>query len=302
MTDLQATAARYAIEQIHLTVDRLRDAWDWLVALAEPGRPQPTPTRAMTDDQAERLEARGHSDRAYRAWNLRHGMSALPPSPAGARLDVVDAQAVVDRLVVDAVLTLAQTGGLRTQGRADAAAAAGVPAMLDWLAGVEVGLGRTGRDGVWLKLRAAVDRVRDPKLAADVEQLLGRADRIARQAAAATDDVGEQVVDPDTSRPARCPACRRRSLQRELDGAGRPRLIRCISQSCLCAGDAEPGRDECGCRRAEKREGLQHVWIPSAEHELWSAIADQPRPTRRGVGRGAAGHGGWQSRSMAGQQ
>lgn len=297
MTDLQAKAVWYAIEQIRITVDQLREAWAWLLELAEPGPETSRPAQAMTDQLAEQLEARGHSDRAYRAWNLARGTSALPPSPAPVRVGVVDAQVLVDRLVAAAVLTLAQTGGEQTQARADAATAAGVPAMLDWITGWEIGLGASGRDGVWLK-QGAIDRVRDAQLAGDVEQLLTRADRAGRAAAALDDDPGEQLVDPATGRPARCPACRRRSLQRETTG-----LIRCVSQACVCTGDATADQDECGCRRAEKRPELRHVWIRAAEHELWNAIGYDRTPAGRpGVGRGATGHGGWQSRDMAGQQ
>lgn len=297
MSDLQVKAVHYAREQIHLLVDELRAAWTWLVDLAEPGPASPAPTRAMTDDLAELLEARGHSDRSYRAWNLSRGMSALPPSPAPVRLAVVDAQVAVHQLLATAVLTLAETGGPRAQATGDAATAAGVPRMLDWLAGWEIArLGESGRDGVWIAV-GAVDRIRDAELATDVEKLLVRAGHVARTAAGIGSDDAEQLLDPETSRPARCPACGRRSLQRETTG-----LIRCVSQSCVCTGDAEPGRPECGCRLLEKRDGLHHVWIRSTEYELWAAIAHDRAGRGRGVGRGASGHGGWQSRDMAGQQ
>ncbi len=303
-SQLQATAAAYAIEQIHATVDEIREAWAWLVELAEPGPAGPAPTPPATEQVEEQLTAHGYQQRAWRAYNLAHGMSALPPSPAPVRVAVVDAQVAVDQLVAKAVLTLAETGGERTQARADAAVAAGVPRMLDWIAGWEVArLGADGRGGVWIKL-GAIGRVRDAELAADVEQILRRAARTARAAAGVdAEQPAEPVIDDQTRRPARCPACGRRSLQQTFGSDGRPRLIRCVSQSCLCTGDAQPDRPECGCRRSEKREGLGHVWIRSTEHELWNAIdRAYPNPAHRSIGRGAAGHGGWQSRDMAGQQ
>jgi len=168
--------------------------------------------------------------------------------------------------------------------------------MLDWITGCGIGLGYTGRDGA-LVVAGAIATVRDPELAAAAEQLLARADRTARAAAGADDDPAEQLVDDQTGRPARCPACGRRSLQREAT-----RLIRCISASCRCTGDAEPDVDECGCRRSEKRPGLPHVWNRATEDELWAAIDYQPQPARPRLGHGGQGHGGWQSRDLAGQQ
>jgi hypothetical protein len=301
---VQIAAAAYAVEQIHLTVDQLRDAWAWLAELTVPGPASPAPARAMTDEQAERLEARGHSDRAYRSYNLRHGMSALPPSPAAARVSVVDVQITVAQLVTDAVTTLTgaghapghrvPAGGPRPRGVLQRAVP-DVPALLDWISGCGLGLGHTGRDGM-LVVAGAIATVRDPELAGAVEQLLARADRAARDAAGAGDDPAEQLVD-ETGRPARCPACGRRSLQREAT-----RLIRCISASCRCTGDATPDLDECGCRRTEKRPGLPHVWNRATEDQLWAAIDDHPAPTRPLLGHGGRGHGGWQSRDMAGQQ
>lgn len=296
MTDLAARAAYYAIEQIHITADRIREAWTWLVELTEPGPAAAVPAPAMTDEQAERLEAAAHQARAYRAWNLAHGTTALPASPAPVRLAVVDAQAVVDALLAHAVDRL-RAAGHRPGHPVPVDGRPGVPDRLAWITGYRLGLGTTGRDGILL-IEGAIATVRDPELAADVEQLLTRADRAARAAAADVDDPGEQLIDPATSRPARCPACGRRSLQRESTG-----LIRCVSQSCRCTGDAEPDHPECGCRRWEKRPELAHVWTRSGELELWDAIeAARPAGGRRGVGRGAAGHGGWQSRDMAGQQ
>ncbi|MEV4705041.1 hypothetical protein [Actinoplanes sp. NPDC049316] len=273
-------AVVFTIEQIHLTLDRLRESWEWLLELAEPGRAAPAASPALTDDQAERLEAVGHSDRAYRAYNLRHGMSALPPSPAAARIAIIDAQAHAGAAIMDAVhLVAAAADSVYVGGRPDQAAT--VRTALAWLDG------------------PALDDVRDDRVAAAVDQLLQRADRTARQAAACTDDEVEPLVDPRTRRAPRCPACGRRSLQRERS-TGRT-AIRCVSQQCRCTGDGAPGIPECGCRREEKRPGKPHVWPPVDEPELWAAINATPEPERPAVGRGAAGHGGWQSRDMAGQ-
>lgn len=289
MTEHQPTAAAYIVEQIHLTIDRLREAWEWLEALVEPGRPQPSPGRAMTDDQSERLEAIGHSDRAYRTWNLRQGMSALPPSPAAARLGIVDVQMATHETLVAVVCTLADTGNETTRRWADTIVAT-VPGMLDWLDGYAFGLGPTGFDGLLLR-PGAVDRIRDANLAAAVDKELQRVDRIIRAAADATDDEVVPIHEP-------CPACCRRSLQREVSSSGVGRVVRCISKSCRCTGDAEPDRAACKCGRTQKRPGRPHVWLPSELDELAAAVeaGQSPRPR---LGRGGAGHGGWQSRNMA---
>lgn len=274
-------AVVFTIEQIHLTLDRLRESWEWLLELAEPGRAAPAASAALTDDQAERLEALGHSDRAYRAYNLRHGMSALPPSPAAARIAVIDAQALAGAAVMDAVhLVAAAADSVYVGGRPDQAAS--IRTALAWLDG------------------PALDDVHDDRVAAAVDQLLQRADRTARSAAQCSDEEVETLVDPRTRRAPRCPACGRRSLQRER-ATGRD-VIRCVSQQCRCTGDGAPGIPACGCGREERKAGKPHVWPPAEEDQLWAAINATPVPSRHGVGRGASGHGGWQSRGMAGQQ
>jgi hypothetical protein len=294
MTTSDATAAAYIVEQIHITADKLRTAWSWLQLLAEPGRATAPSGTAVDDQKAERLEAIGRSDRAYRDYNLRHGMSALPPSPAPIRIGIVDAQVAVHGLITTAVRLLAGTGGsAHTWARADAALGS-VPAALDWLVGYEVGLGVSGRDGVWIR-QGAVDRIRDAQLAADVDRILQRADRAARSAAG---DNGS-VVRPLEHR---CPACGRRSLQLEVTSADRRDwMARCVSERCRCTGPGEPGVPACGClRRLSYDVGRRHVWTYGqldGRAGLLAALEmyDRQQP---GVGSGLTGRGGWQSTSQ----
>lgn len=279
--DSSPDAAGYIVEQILITLDRLRDAWGWLGALVEPGRTASAPTPAMSDARAERLEATGHSDRAYRSYNLSHGMSALPPSPAAARIGIIDAQALVASLVVEAaqlVAAAAQSVYIGGRERQDDT----VRCALDWLDG------------------PALLELRDESIAARVDRLLQRADRTARQAAQCDEDPPQPLVDPHTGRPPQCPVCGRRSLQRERS-AGRT-VVRCISQQCRCAGDAAPGVPGCRCGVEDKLAGAGHVWSLADEPRLWEAIEATPARVRRGVGRSARGHGGWQSRNMGGAQ
>ena len=269
-------AAAYVVEQIHLTIDQLRQSWAWLVDLVEPGHASPGSARAVTDEQAERLEAVGHSDRAYREWNLRYGMSALPPSPAAARLTVLDAQAVVAMCVLDAArATAAAASAVYVGGRPTVAES--VRDALAWLDGTSEQPG-------------AVDELRNAKLAAAIDKWLQRADRTARAAARELDEDVEPVGE-------RCPACRRKSLQRELGGAGA--VTRCVSESCCCTGGAEPGKPACGCGRSRLEPGRRHVWLPSELGELSTAI-EAAFPASPRLARSTWGHGGWQSRNMGG--
>lgn len=281
-------------EQICLTADRLRIAWAWLQLLVEPGHASVPSGTAVDDERAERLEALGHSDRAYRAINLREGMSALPASPAPVRVGIVDTQIAVHGHVASAVTMLGATGSTWTRRRA-ATAARTVPAALDWLAGFELGLGVTGRDGVWLR-PGAVDRIRDADLAAAVDRLLQRADRAAR---AVTGDEDDAPIRPLEHR---CPACGHRSLQLEILGRDRSTwLTRCVSDRCRCTGPGDQETPACGClRRAPSDVGRHHVWRYSDLDGPLGLVAaldrfDRQRPD---VVAGAVGHGGWQSRNM----
>jgi hypothetical protein len=267
------TAVAYTVEQIHVSIDLLRESWGWLLELVEPGHASARSAPAVTDEQAERLEALGHSDRAYRDFNLRWGMSALPPSPAAARIAVLDAQAIVAVHVLDAARAVATAGNAVYLGGRPSMAAS-VRNALDWL-------------------DHAVDGLRDGQLAETIDTSLRRADRTARAAAHCLDEDVEPLRD-------RCPACGRRSLQRELDGA--TRVVRCVSQSCRCTGDAEPDHPACGCGKERREPGRRHVWLPSefdGPHGLWAATETAQLAHVR-LYRSARGHGGWQSRNMGG--
>lgn len=281
-----------SVEQVEDAVDRLRLSWGWLVLLAEPGRER-RPGRAVDEDQAEALAARGMSDRAYREWNLRHGMSALPPSPAAAQLSVVDAQAVVARLVREAVDAIAAARRSTYVGGRPGAAA--VLDALDWLTEggaprpfVATRRGVVGRAGVLADLH----NNRDRELLARVLRLLGRADAAARAAAGVVDEEVRPIGH-------RCPACRYRSLQLTPQTG----TVRCVRRSCRCAGDG------CGCLQVDRRKGRAHVWVranlDSGLGALATAIAmadaidaqvDRDRGVDRRVRSGMRGHGGWPDR------
>lgn len=287
---------RYTVEQIRITADELRTAWAWLRLLVEPGRETSVGT-AVDDQRAERLTAAGFQARAYREWNLRRGLSALPPSPGSARVGIVDAQVHVHGIVVDVATRTARSVGGRPPARADTVVAT-VNAALDWLTGDAGEPGRpwiTGTGGV-LWRAGPLDELRDAGLAAGVDRDLQRADRIARAAARVLD---ERVQPIDH----RCPACGQRSLQLYYDGDDRRRwYVRCVSARCRCTGSGEPGRPSCGCRQATRYAGRPHAWAYGeleGPFGLWAAIAatspDRPRLEAR-----TAGHGGWQSRDRAG--
>ncbi|QOC89866.1 hypothetical protein [Micromonospora craniellae] len=269
-------------------IERLRESCAWLWLLMVPGRER-RPGRPVDEEQAEILEARGHADRAYRSWNLSRGMGALAPSPAAARLDVVDAQAVVHRILTRLARSVAAY-------RDSSYVGGGRPVdVLDWLT-----VGGPGRpwvvDAAGDAWRAGVvDDLhdnRDAYLVAEIAQRIAWADEVARSAAGV-------VAEPVRPIEHRCPACRHRSLQLHHDGHDKRRWsVRCVRRTCLCVGAG------CGCLKRDRRPGLPHAW-GRGEMEgpggLATAVAiarrldeqGRPRPTVRST---VTGHGGWSDR------
>lgn len=281
------------VAQVHAVVERLRESWAWLAWLVAPG-PERRAGRAVDEQQAEVLEARGRSDRAYRDWNLARGMTALAPSAPAARLDVVDAQAVIHHAVTDLARHVAAHLHSSYVGR-HAGIVDSVVDVLDWLT-----VGGPGRpwvadvDGqVW---RAGVvddlDEHRDRRLLDHIHRVLTRAGDTARTAAGV-------LAEPVQPLAHRCPACRHRSLQLHHEGRDKSRwTVRCVRRSCLCAGAG------CGCLRRDRRQGVAHVWTRAeldGPHGLATAVAIARRLTEQGVprprvGSGGSGHGGWPQR------
>lgn len=316
-----ATGLEAVVDDCWMQLASLRQSWEWLAELAVPGPEGSTPS-PVDDARAEVLEAQGRANSAYRAWNLRRGMTALSPMPAAARVDVLDAQVAVHSLVLDTVRLVAASEGARYVGPV-AAGADPVLAALDWLetgvapqpwvASPERGLYRMG----WL------DEVRDAHLVAQVAGRLVRADWVARRAARALGEATLPLTD-------RCPACGRRSLvltydpsdlQRIADAVAvmrdaqatvgqrvgahrrvrpqRPALwrVECVSERCLCQGEGgidaagEPV-ESCGCGMRPRTAGRRHAWAYGELPSLWSAIAIRARvagsvPVRSGgTGRG----------------
>lgn len=285
------------VQDLRLTIDRLRVSMGWLWLLVAPG-PERRPGRTVDDGQAEVLEARGRSDRAYRELNLRQGLSALAPSAAAARLDVVDAQVAVHGMVSDAARRVAKSLGVSyIGGRTDAVGAA--LDALEWLT-----VGGPGRpivvDGDGDAWRAgALDDLHDNR----DRQLLFTVHRMLRRADAAARDTAGVVAEPVRPIEHRCPACRQRSLQLHHEGRDKSRwTVRCVRRSCLCAG---PG---CGCLKRDRRAGLAHVWTRGemdGPNGLATAVAIAARLTAEGKPRpkvraSTAGHGGWPERRREG--
>ncbi|MBM7083616.1 hypothetical protein [Micromonospora humidisoli] len=269
-------------------VERLRESLAWLWLLTAPGRER-RPGRPVDEDQAEILEARGHAARTWREANLRHGMGALAPSAAAARLDVVDALTVVTRI-------LTRLARLVAEGRASSYVGGGRPVdVLDWLTAGGPGrpwvvdaAGDAWRAGVLDDLHDN----RDAYLVGRIAEHIAWADEVARAAAGV-------VAEPVRPIEHRCPACRHRSLQLRHDGRDKRRwTVECVRRTCLCAGAG------CGCLRRDRRPGLAHVWT-RGEMEgpggLATAVAiarrldeqGRRRPTVRST---TTGHGGWSDR------
>lgn len=288
-------SARPTVYDVRRAIERLRESMGWLWLLVVPG-PERRPGRAVDEAQAEVLEARGRSDRAYRDWNLARGMSALPASAAAARVDVVDAQAAVHRIVTGAAHRVAANRDASYVGGGPGTTAA-VLDVLDWLT-----VGGPGRPWVvdvdgeaW---RAGVlDDLhdnRDARLLTDLARAIGAADDVARNAAGV-------VAEPVRPIEHRCPACRHRSLQLHHDGRDKSKwTVRCVRRTCLCVGAG------CGCLKRGRRPGLAHVWTRGemdGPYGLATAVAIAKRVTEQGQPRpqvhtSAAGHGGWSDRRI----
>lgn len=292
MTTPSTTPAGDA-EDAHEAIDRLRHSWLWLWLQVEPGRATPV-TRPATDASVEALVARGTSDRAYRHWNLRRGLGALPPSPATARVDVLDVQGAIHTLVLGATRRIAAALHSCYVGTVPDTTRAVLDALA-WLAGANHLPGWWIVDTAGACRRAgALDQVRDRAVLDDTARALRRADQMARAAAGV---VGEQVRPI----PHRCPACRRRSLQLDHDaGDARAWVVRCVSRTCRCSGLG------CGCLQRVRVPGRAHAWSRgeiSGPYGLTTAVAVADRVAayaRTARPRaGAQGHGGWSTRHPA---
>lgn len=296
----------YTLDQIRITIDRLRESWLWLGLLVVPGRETRGVGTVATDADREVQWYRAMHERAYKDWALRHGMGALAPTPAGARVSVIDAQVMVRGIVVDVARLVAQSQGQTYVG----GAADTVQAVIDALDWLEEG----ARPAPWicwtggvLHREGALDRIRDPELAAAVDTALQRADRVACEAARVDGDIERGAAGVVRERYApidgRCPACRNKSLQLVHDGDERNRLrwhVRCISERCVCVGlgDIDSGRPPCPCRQKARYAGRRHAWAYgelSGPYGLWAAMA-AASPVRRTLRSATTGHGRWSDR------
>ncbi len=288
-------------------IGRLRESWAWLGELVEPGT-ETSGGRVLTDVERERLAELAAAERADRYPRPRYdphyladrhrrpaedvlsrapaGHGALAATSAPARLSIVEAQAQVRAIVVDAARAVAAAARAVYVGRAGPDA---VPAALVWLDGVPARWVATADGVVWPRPPGGVlHQVELGEVPADLAAIaagLDRADRIAREAAG----VAATLTAPW---PDRCPACRLRSLQLHHDGDQRHQrawYVACVSEACVCAGAG------CGCRQQVRYAGRRHAWARGeldGPYGLWAAVAaaHTPRPpvgsTRQGHGRG----------------
>lgn len=278
------------------TISALRESWSWLRELVEPGW-ETSLAPVLTDEQRERIARLVRDERAERAARKATGLGplterltdvgvgALGPSPAAARIGVIDAAVAVRQLVLEAARSAAESRQASYVG-----SRSGDRAFDDALAYLDGGPPRwiastTGVIG-YAVFRGAINNL-DLVTLDRVLGLLKRADKLAR-AVSGVD--GEQSV----RFPHPCPACGHRSLQWTMPSQHDKRRwsVACIRDTCRCSGQG------CGCRHAVRFEGRRHAWSYGeldGTWGLWRAIAAARRlapPIRSG----AAGHGGWPER------
>lgn len=290
------------LDQVRLTIDRLRECWSWLELLVEPGRETRAPGVVETDAVRELQFYRAMHEQAYKVIALQNGRGALAPTPAGARVSVIDARAAVHGQVVAVARRVAVYRHATYVG--PVAGVDATLAALDWLAGTDGSGWVAGTDGVWWR-RGALDWIRDAELAASVDKDLQRASRLAHEAARVDGDFDQAVpgVVRELYAPidGRCPACRNKSLQLVHDGNEHNRRrwhIRCVSEHCRCWGAGDENTPPCGCRRWSKVPGRSHAWAwgeLTGPYGLWRAM-EAASPARPRVGSSTSGHGGWSDR------
>lgn len=276
------------ITEAHHQLDRLREAWGWLQLVLAPG-PESSAHRPYSDAGAEALSARAMEAATYREIALAHKQSALAPAPAPLRLDVLDAQESVRRMVLEVVADVAQYHREEPAGPGTRRVAT-VDTALAYLEGA--------RDRAVLVVDPVgvcwrMDRISEigaEGVLALIGQDLAAAAELARRASRVTEGTVLQLEH-------RCPACGRRSLQLECDGADQRQWhVCCVSASCLCKGS------ECGCLQPVREAFQPHVWSRSelgGSFGLSAAIEAASRRARRRRGRlssSAGGHGGWPER------
>lgn len=251
------------IAQAHVTLGWLQEALGWLDDLLEPG-PMSRTARPLTDQARERMDRLALEERADRYITARRGLSALAPTDAPLRLDVLGASTLIygrlQHLCVEVAAHL-HSSYLGRQGRE-----AGTAAALAYLSG----------DGPsWaLRLRSwtgALDAIRDHNMATRVVAELDRLNQVARDAADVP-DILRVHLDPA------CPACGRYSLYGDIT-APDPRHWYVI---CVQSWDTDTGREYCRCTgvgcacwRRRCQEGSRHVWCGMEETGVIRGLADR---------------------------
>lgn len=274
--------------EVHHQLDRVREAWGWLRLVLAPG-PETTAHRPYSDAAAEARSAEAMEAATFRAIALQNKMSALAPAPAPLRIDVLDAQEAVRRIVLQVVADVADYHHEEPSGPGTRRVAT-VDTALAYLddARARAVLVVNG-DGVCWRM----DRISEITAAgvlARVGRDLAAAAELARRASRCTEGTVLQLEH-------RCPACGRRSLQLECNGSDQNQWhVACVSASCQCIGT------ECGCRQPVREPFRPHVWSRAelgGSFGLSAAIdAAAARRARRRprLSSSAGGHGGWPER------
>lgn len=271
---------QYAVFDAAGHAARLVRAVGWLTVLTVPGREPRPSARLLSDKQLAQLQEQARAEQVERA------ASAMPASPAPARLDAIAATVEAVRVVGRIVRTVAAAAPHRFGTRVRLS---NLVHALDYVAGggdpaPSWAVDRTGA----AYRRCSLVEVRDQDLVAKVvRQLAAAADTAASTAGIRTDRV---LPYPGGS----CPACRRRSLRIDATLANeRYWTVTCISEACRCTGIG------CECRQGVRVEGRHHAWSygeldgPNGLHRAIAA-AHRRDPVRSGV----AGHGGWSDRRV----
>jgi hypothetical protein len=282
------------------TIGRLRPALGWLTDQVEPSLASPALRRAdpryLSEAERLRLDSLIRRERRDRVpsrmarpgeWEAGRGLGTassrgfVGASAAPVRVGILAARASVRALVVEAAEAVAAAIDVVYVGRSGDDHFVAVTA-LDWLTGVarpsteavRAHAWNTGLDG-WAATAelefanpprwGALDDLTDYDTATTVLGLLERADRVARTAAGAPDEVRVPVDAP-------CPACGRFLLFVEAGSSNeREWSIRCGYTWCRCRGGS------CGCGRAVTVQGWRHVW-PRRE---WASL-ERAMPRRTG--------------------
>lgn len=213
----------------------LRDQWQWLADLLEPGTPDRR-SRHLTPAAKANLNRLHRAERADLTETRRQGLAPRGASPAPLRIAVLDAQIIALATATDAAW--AASSALRTRP------------MLAYVMPIGDDHRRFEAAGEYLTVTLALIH---PDLAGSIGTDLDAAARTARTATGA--GPGRKPL------AATCPACGRRSLVAttyDTDDA----IVTCDRGDCRCRGV------DCLCRRPQRSPGGKHMWAAAEFGQL----------------------------------